>query len=406
MNFDHSPRAKEYLKKIKTFMKEHIIPAEAEYYAHLEQDGQKWTVPPIMEALKAEAKRQGLWNLFLPDEEYGVGLSNVEYAPLAEAMGHSFIAPEVFNCNAPDTGNMEVLIKYGSEEQKKRWLAPLLDGKTRSAFAMTEPDVASSDATNMEGTAIVEGDEVVINGKKWWTTGAGHPDLDFFIFMGLTDANAHRHQQHSMVIVPKDTPGVKIVRMLPVFGQLDEPYGHGEVHFENVRVPLANIIAGPGRGFEIAQGRLGPGRIHHCMRCIGAAERAFALMCERAVSRTAFGKPLANLGGNRDIIANARIAIDQARLLTLHAAYKMDTVGVFGAMSEISQIKVVAPGMAQTIIDQAIQIHGGAGMSNDFPLTALFGYARVLRMADGPDEVHRGLIAKLELKKYEKLKKG
>jgi len=406
MNFDHSPRAKEYLKKIKTFMKEHIIPAEAEYYAHLEQDGQKWTVPPIMEALKAEAKRQGLWNLFLPDEEYGVGLSNVEYAPLAEAMGHSFIAPEVFNCNAPDTGNMEVLIKYGSEEQKKRWLAPLLDGKTRSAFAMTEPDVASSDATNMEGTAIVEGDEVVINGKKWWTTGAGHPDLDFFIFMGLTDANAHRHQQHSMVIVPKDTPGVKIVRMLPVFGQLDEPYGHGEVHFENVRVPLANIIAGPGRGFEIAQGRLGPGRIHHCMRCIGAAERAFALMCERAVSRTAFGKPLANLGGNRDIIANARIAIDQARLLTLHAAYKMDTVGVFGAMSEISQIKVVAPGMAQTIIDQAIQIHGGAGMSNDFPLTALFGYARVLRMADGPDEVHRGLIAKLELKKYEKLKKA
>ncbi len=406
MNFDHSPRAKEYLKKIKTFMKEHIIPAEAEYYAHLEQEGQKWTVPPIMEGLKAEAKRQGLWNLFIPDEEYGVGLSNVEYAPLAEAMGHSFIAPEVFNCNAPDTGNMEVLIKYGSEEQKKRWLAPLLEGKTRSAFAMTEPDVASSDATNMEGTAIVEGDEVVINGKKWWTTGAGHPDLDFFIFMGLTDPNAHRHQQHSMVIVPKDTPGVNIVRMLPVFGHLDEPYGHGEVHFENVRVPIDNIIAGPGRGFEIAQGRLGPGRIHHCMRCIGAAERAFALLCERAVSRTAFGKPLANLGGNRDIIANARIAIDQARLLTLHAAYKMDTVGIFGAMSEISQIKVVAPSMAQTIIDQAIQIHGGAGMSNDFPLTALFGYARVLRMADGPDEVHRGLIAKLELKKYEKLKKG
>jgi len=406
MNFDHSPRAKEYLKKIKTFMKEHIIPAEAEYYAHLEQEGQKWTVPPIMEGLKAEAKRQGLWNLFIPDEEYGVGLSNVEYAPLAEAMGHSFIAPEVFNCNAPDTGNMEVLIKYGSEEQKKRWLAPLLEGKTRSAFAMTEPDVASSDATNMEGTAIVEGDEVVINGKKWWTTGAGHPDLDIFIFMGLTDPNAHRHQQHSMVIVPKDTPGVNIVRMLPVFGHLDEPYGHGEVHFENVRVPIDNIIAGPGRGFEIAQGRLGPGRIHHCMRCIGAAERAFALLCERAVSRTAFGKPLANLGGNRDIIANARIAIDQARLLTLHAAYKMDTVGIFGAMSEISQIKVVAPSMAQTIIDQAIQIHGGAGMSNDFPLTALFGYARVLRMADGPDEVHRGLIAKLELKKYEKLKKG
>ncbi len=406
MHFDHSPRAKEYLKKVQTFMKEQILPAEAEYYAHLQQPGQQWTQPPVMERLKAEAKRQGLWNLFLPDEEHGVGLSNVEYAPLAEAMGHSFMASEVFNCSAPDTGNMEVLVKYGSEAQKEQWLKPLLAGEIRSAFAMTEPDVASSDATNMQGTAVVEGDEVVINGKKWWTTGAGHPDLKFFIFMGLTDPSAHRHQQHSMVIVPKDTPGVTIKRMLPVFGTYDEPSGHGEVHFENVRVPVTNIIAGPGRGFEIAQGRLGPGRIHHCMRAIGAAERAFRLLCERAVQRVAFGKPLANLGGNRDIIANARIAIDQARLLTLHAAYKIDTVGVFGAMSEISQIKVVAPNMAQTIIDQAMQIHGGAGLSNDFPLAALFGYARVLRLADGPDEVHRGLIAKLELKKYERLAKG
>ncbi|MCP5161184.1 MAG: acyl-CoA dehydrogenase family protein [Hahellaceae bacterium] len=400
MNFDHSPRAQAYLEKVKAFMQMHILPAEAEYYAHLAEPGQKWTIPPIAEALKSEAKRQGLWNLFLPEEEYGPGLSNVEYAPLAEAMGHSFIAPEVFNCNAPDTGNMEVLIKYGSKEQQAQWLTPLLEGKTRSAFAMTEPGVASSDATNMEGTALIEGDEVVINGKKWWTTGAGHPDLDFFIFMGLTDATAARHQQHSMVIVPKATPGVTIKRMLPVFGQLDEPYGHGEVHFENVRVPVSHIVAGPGRGFEIAQGRLGPGRIHHCMRCIGAAERALALMCRRATQRVAFGKPLAKLGGNGDIIANARIAIDQARLLTLNAAYKMDTVGVQGAMSEISQIKVVAPSMAQNIIDQAIQMHGGAGLSDDFPLTQLYAYARVLRLADGPDEVHRLMIGKLELKKY------
>lgn len=400
MNFDHSPRAKEYLKKIKTFMKEHIIPAEAEYYAHLEQEGQKWTVPPIMEGLKAEAKRQGLWNLFIPDEEYGVGLSNVEYAPLAEAMGHSFIAPEVFNCNAPDTGNMEVLIKYGSEEQKKRWLAPLLEGKTRSAFAMTEPDVASSDATNMEGTAIVEGDEVVINGKKWWTTGAGHPDLDFFIFMGLTDPNAHRHQQHSMVIVPKDTPGVNIVRMLPVFGHLDEPYGHGEVHFENVRVPIDNIIAGPGRGFEIAQGRLGPGRIHHCMRTIGIAERALEAMCKRANERVAFGKKLSDFDSVRKDIARSRLEIEQARLMTLKAAHMMDTVGNKVARQEIAMIKVIAPSMALNVIDRAIQVHGGAGVSQDTFLAAAWAKVRTLRLADGPDEVHLDTIAKLEMRQY------
>ncbi|RMF18554.1 MAG: acyl-CoA dehydrogenase [Gammaproteobacteria bacterium] len=401
MDFEHSPRASDYIKRVKAFVFDRVIPAEAEYFGHLAQPGQQWTVPPIMETLKAEAKAEGLWNLFLPEEEYGPGLSTVEYAPLAEIMGHSFIAPEVFNCNAPDTGNMEVLVRYGSDAQKERWLTPLLEGRIRSGFAMTEPDVASSDATNMAGTIIADGDEVVVNGKKWWTSGAGHPDCEFFIFMGLTDPDAPRHQQHSMVIVPRDTPGVDIKRMLPVFGQLDEPYGHGEVHFNNVRVPKENVIAGLGRGFEIAQGRLGPGRIHHCMRCIGAAERALKLMIERGQSRVAFGKPLVNLGGNRDIIAQARIDIEQARLLTLHAAWKMDKVGTFAAMSEISQIKVVAPSLCQRIVDQAIQMHGGCGVSNDVPLTALFAYARVLRLADGPDEVHRGLIARLELKKYQ-----
>ncbi|WP_369600622.1 acyl-CoA dehydrogenase family protein [Hahella sp. SMD15-11] len=402
MDFEHSPRAREYIRKVKDFVFDRVVPAEAEYFAHLARPGQQWTVPPIMETLKAEARAEGLWNLFLPEPEYGPGLSTVEYAPLAEIMGHSFIAPEVFNCNAPDTGNMEVLVRYGSEAQKKTWLEPLLEGRIRSGFAMTEPDVASSDATNMQGTIIADGDEVVVNGKKWWTSGAGHPDCKFFIFMGLTDPDAPRHQQHSMVIVPRETPGVEIKRMLPVFGQLDEPYGHGEVHFNNVRVPKDNIIAGLGRGFEIAQGRLGPGRIHHCMRCIGAAERALKLMIERGQSRVAFGKPLVNLGGNRDIIAQARIDIEQARLLTLHAAWKMDKVGTFAAMSEISQIKVVAPSLCQRIVDQAIQMHGGCGVSNDVPLTALFAYARVLRLADGPDEVHRGLIARLELKKYNK----
>ncbi len=402
MDFEHSPRAREYIRKVKDFVFDRVVPAEAEYFAHLAQPGQQWTVPPIMETLKTEARAEGLWNLFLPEPEYGPGLSTVEYAPLAEIMGHSFIAPEVFNCNAPDTGNMEVLVRYGSEAQKKTWLEPLLEGRIRSGFAMTEPDVASSDATNMQGTIIADGDEVVVNGKKWWTSGAGHPDCKFFIFMGLTDPDAPRHQQHSMVIVPRETPGVEIKRMLPVFGQLDEPYGHGEVHFNNVRVPKDNIIAGLGRGFEIAQGRLGPGRIHHCMRCIGAAERALKLMIERGQSRVAFGKPLVNLGGNRDIIAQARIDIEQARLLTLHAAWKMDKMGTFAAMSEISQIKVVAPSLCQRIVDQAIQMHGGCGVSNDVPLTALFAYARVLRLADGPDEVHRGLIARLELKKYNK----
>jgi acyl-CoA dehydrogenase len=400
MNFEYNQRSKDTIKKVRSFIRDRVIPAEVEYHAHLKLPGNTWTQPPVMETLKHEARAEGLWNLFLPEPEYGPGLTTLEYAPVAEEMGWSFIAPEVFNCNAPDTGNMEVLVRYGSEAQKKRWLEPLLAGDIRSGFAMTEPGVASSDATNMEGTIIADGDDVIINGKKWWTTNAGHPNCQFFIFMGLTDPQAGRHVQHSMVIVPRDAPGVKIHRMLEVFGALDEPYGHGEVHFENVRLPKENIIAGLGRGFEIAQGRLGPGRIHHCMRAIGAAERTLELLCKRATTRVAFGKPLASLGGNRDIIANARIDIDMARLLTLQAADKIDRLGVFGAMTDISAIKVVAPSVLQRIADQAIQMHGGAGLCNDFPLTALFAYARVLRLADGPDEVHRGMIAKLELRKY------
>lgn len=396
MDFSYSTRAEAYIERLKTFMSEQVFPAEPEYYRQLAKS--PWTVPPVMAALKDKARLLGLWNLFLPEEEYGAGLSNCDYAPLAEIMGRSPIAPEIFNCNAPDTGNMEVLVRYGSEEQKQRWLKPLLDGGIRSAFCMTEPDVASSDATNMQATAIVEGGEVVLNGRKWWSTGAGHPDCRFVIFMGVTDPGAEKHRRHSMVIVPTDSPGYKVERMLPVFGDLHPPYGHGEVSFTDVRVPVTNIIAGPGRGFEIAQGRLGPGRIHHCMRAIGAAERALDLMCERALTRIAFGKPLALLGGNGDIIANARIAIGQARLLTLKAAWMMDTVGVKGAMSEISQIKVVAPSVAQMVIDQAIQMHGGEGVTDDRQLATLYANARVLRIADGPDEVHRGLIAKLELR--------
>ncbi|HQR05573.1 MAG TPA: phosphotransferase [Gemmatales bacterium] len=400
MDFSFSAKAQEYIVRLKAFMAEHVNTAEAEYHRQVKACGSNWVEPPVMTALKAKAKAAGLWNLFLPDEEYGAGLTNSEYAPLAEIMGWSSIAPEVFNCGAPDTGNMEVLVKYGSHEQKQKWLKPLLDGAIRSAFCMTEPEVASSDATNMRATAFIEGDEVVINGRKWWSSGIGHPHCRFVIFMGLTFPDAAKHARHSQVIVPLHTPGLKIERMLPVFGDLHAPFGHGEVTFTNVRVPLSNIIAGPGRGFEIAQGRLGPGRIHHCMRVIGSAERALHLLCERSLSRTAFGNKLAHLGGNYDIIANARMGIEQARLLTLKAAWLMDTVGVKGAMSEISQIKVVAPNLAQMVIDQAIQMHGGAGVSEDFPLTAMFANARLLRLADGPDEVHRALIAKLELKAH------
>ncbi len=383
------------------FVRERVVPNEQTYLDQLvgSNDWREWKIPPILEELKAEARELGLWNLFLPDKEYGAGLDNRDYAPVAEVTGRSFLAPEVFNCSAPDTGNAEVLVKYGSAEQKKQWLEPLLAGDIRSGFAMTEPAVASSDATNMQARCEVVGDEVVLNGQKWWTSGAGDPRCGFFIYMGVTDPKAGRHERHSMVLVPTDAPGVKILRMLPVFGHLDEPHGHGEVLFEDVRLPVSSIIAGPGRGFEIAQGRLGPGRIHHCMRAVGAAERALERLCQRAVLRVAFGKPLSNLGGNRDIIANSRMAIDQARLLTLKAAWALDTLGTFGALVDISAIKVIAPNVLQSVVDAAIQIHGGEGMA-DLELTRLLAMARALRIADGPDEVHRGMVARLELKKY------
>ncbi len=408
MDFAHSPKALDFIARMRAFMQEHVLPAEAGYLDELVggADWTQWRQPKILESLKERAKREGLWNLFLPHHPGGAGLSNVDYAPLAELTGHSLIAPEVFNCNAPDTGNMEVLAMYGSPAQQAEWLAPLLAGEIRSAFCMTEPEVASSDATNMRATAVIEGDTVVLNGRKWWSSGAGHPHCKVAIFMGLTDPDAPKHARHSMVLVPLDTPGVRIERMVPAFGVYDEPFGHGELTFTDVRVPASNVIAGPGRGFEIAQGRLGPGRIHHCMRVIGAAERALQLLCERAESRVAFGKPLAALGHNADVIADARMAIEQARLLTLKAAWMMDTVGVKGAMSEVSQIKVVAPTMAQKVIDAAIQVHGGAGVSDDFPLAALMGYARILRIADGPDEVHRALVAKLELRAQRARREG
>src|SRR5580704_12717460 len=402
MDFSPSLRAESYALRLAAFMQEQVLPAEAEYCAQLQNlpDWRGWKQPPVMETLKTKARVAGLWNLFLPDREYGAGLSNVEYAPLAEITGRSLIAPEVFNCNAPDTGNMEVLVKYGSQEQKRRWLTPLLDGEIRSAFCMTEPNVASSDATNMEATALVEGDHVVLNGRKWWSSGVGHPHCRLLIFMGLTHRSANKYQRHSMVLVPLETPGVKIERMVPVFGSYEAPFGHGEVSFTNVRIPLDHIIAGAGRGFEIAQGRLGPGRIHHCMRTLGAAELALQLLCRRSLRRVAFGKPLAELGGNGDIIGNARIALEQARLLTLKAAWMLDEVGTKGARSEISQIKVAVPNIALKIIDQAIQMHGAVGVSSDFPLAELFATIRTLRIADGPDEVHRALIAKLELRKH------
>jgi alkylation response protein AidB-like acyl-CoA dehydrogenase len=401
MDFEHSERATSVMAQAERFVRERIVPNEQTYLDQLvgTNEWREWKIPPILEELKAEAKELGLWNLFLPDEKYGAGLDNRDYAPVAEITGRSFLAPEVFNCSAPDTGNAEVLVKYGSDEQKKRWLEPLLAGEIRSGFAMTEPAVASSDATNMQATCEVVGDQVVLNGQKWWTSGAGDPRCAFFIFMGVTDPSAGRHERHSMVLVPTDAPGVKILRMLPVFGHLEEPHGHAEVLFDNVRLPVSSIIAGPGRGFEIAQGRLGPGRIHHCMRAIGAAERALERLCQRAVHRVAFGKPLSNLGGNRDIIANSRMAIDQARLLTMKAAWALDTVGTFGALVDISAIKVIAPNVLQSVVDAAIQIHGGEGMA-DPELTRLLAMARALRIADGPDEVHRGVVARLELKKY------
>lgn len=397
MDFDPSPRALETAARVRSFIEDHVHPIEAQVLHELRHRDNPWVVLPEITALKQKAQSEGLWNLFLPRLS---GLSNVDYAIVAEETGKSFLAPELFNCNAPDTGNMEVLEMFGTDAQKEQWLTRLLRGEIRSAFCMTEPDVASSDARNMAATAVVDGDEVVINGTKWWSTGVGHPHCELLIFMGLTDPDGPKYARHSMVLVPRNTPGVKVERMLHVFGDQDPPFGHGEVRFTDVRVPVENLIAGPGMGFAIAQGRLGPGRIHHCMRLIGAAERALTHLCERATSRVAFGKPLANLGGNRDIIANARIDIEMARLLTLKAAWAIDRKGVREAMTEIAAIKVVAPSLACRVIDQAMQIHGGAGLSEDFPLAAMYAGARILRLADGPDEVHRAFIARRELKKY------
>ncbi|MDO9452330.1 MAG: acyl-CoA dehydrogenase family protein [Stagnimonas sp.] len=405
MDFEPSAKSKDIVKRVRHFIKEYVLPVEKQHWdeihnANVGGDWTRWTIPAHVETLKAKAKAEGLWNLFLPDPVLGGGLSVLEYASVAEETGRSLMAPELFNCNAPDTGNMEVLWKYGTPEQKAEWMTPLLAGTIRSVFFMTEPDVASSDATNMQATALLDGDEIVINGKKWWSSGVGDPRCKIGIFMGLTpNDRLGRHSQHTMVLVPLDTPGVEIKRMLPVFGDYDAPHGHGEVHFNNVRVPASNVIAGLGRGFEIAQGRLGPGRIHHCMRMLGAAEQALDLMIHRGMSRTAFGKPLLSLGGNRERIAEARIAIDQARLLTLYAAWKIDKVGAIPAMTEISAIKVVAPNVLQMVVDMAMQIHGGMGMSRDTTLTGFFAQARSLRLADGPDEVHKGVIARIELAK-------
>ena len=401
MNFSYSNKVKELEQKFTRFMEENVYPSETLYEQQLNQQETRFSrIPPIMEELKEKAKAEGLWNLFLPESEQGAGLTNLEYAPLCEIMGRSLIGPEVFNCNAPDTGNMEVLERYGTPEQKERWLKPLLNGEIRSCFSMTEPDVASSDATNIEASIIRDRDEYVINGRKWWSSGAGDPRCEIAIVMGKTDRTADRHEQQSMILVPLNTPGVKIERLLPVFGYDHAPHGHAEITYDNVRVPLENMIWDEGKGFAIAQGRLGPGRIHHCMRLIGAAERALEVLCKRIHKRVAFGKPLANQGVIQEWIADSRIEIEQARLLTLKAAYMMDTVGNKEAKKEIAMIKVVAPSMALRVIDRAMQGLGAAGVSEDYPLAAQWANARTLRLADGPDEVHRAQLARLELKKY------
>ena len=398
MDFEFSDKVKQLQERVGAFIYEHVVPAE-KVYAQQTEDGGRWCVPPVMEELKAKAKAAGLWNMFLPESRKGFGLSNLEYAPIAELLGHSGLASEAFNCSAPDTGNMEFLERYGSEAIKATWLQPLLEGEIRSAFAMTEPLVASSDATNIESSIVRDGHEYVVNGRKWWTSGIMDPRCKVIIFMGKTNPDAPRHQQQSQIVIPRDTPGITIMRSLPVFGYDDAPHGHGEVLFENVRVPVSNILLGEGRGFEIAQARLGPGRIHHCMRSIGTAERALELMCARADSRVAFGSKLSEKGVVEEQIANSRIEIEQARLLVLKAAWMMDKYGNKVARSEIAQIKVAVPNMAMRVIDRAIQIHGGGGVSSDFPLARAFAGQRTLRLADGPDEVHRRTVALVELKK-------
>jgi acyl-CoA dehydrogenase len=408
VEFAQSGKVNDLAARLTRFMAAHVYPAEPAFAAEVaanRQRGNPWVATRVMEDLKAQARAAGLWNLFLPESDHGAGLTNLEYAPLCEIMGRSWIAPEAFNCNAPDTGNMEVLVRYGTEDQKQRWLVPLLAGEIRSAFAMTEPAVASSDATNVEASITRDGDHYVINGRKWWTTGGPDPRCRILIFMGKTDpSNPDRHRQQSMILVPVDTPGVRLVRALPVFGYDDAPHGHAEFAFENARVPVENILLGEGRGFEIAQGRLGPGRIHHCMRLIGQAERALEAMCRRASTRVAFGRPVADQTVTQERIANARIAIDQARLLVLHAAWKMDVAGNKAAKKEIAMIKVAAPNMACQVIDWAMQAHGAAGVCDDFQLAFFYAQARSLRFADGPDEVHRNQIARLELAAYRALR--
>ncbi|MCG5078848.1 acyl-CoA dehydrogenase family protein [Paraburkholderia tagetis] len=403
MNFDYSPKVQALREKLLAFFDEHIYPNETVYHEEVERNranGNPWVPTQIVEQLKLKAREAGLWNLFLPDSTRGAGLTNLEYAPLCEIMGRVTWAPEVFNCSAPDTGNMETIERYGTEEHKRQWLAPLLEGQIRSAFLMTEPEVASSDATNIQTRIKRDGDDYVINGTKWWSSGAGDPRCAVYIVMGKTDPDAPRHAQQSMILVPADTAGITVKRPLTVFGYDDAPHGHMEIELDNVRVPASNILLGEGRGFEIAQGRLGPGRIHHCMRLIGLAERALEFMSKRALSRTAFGKTIAQQTVTQERIAEARCMIEQARLLTLKTAYMMDTVGNKGARGEIAMIKVVAPNMACQVLDWAIQVHGGGGVSGDFPLAYAYAHARTLRFADGPDEVHRNAIAKLELARY------
>jgi len=403
MNFDYTPKVQELRQKLSHFFDEHIYPNERAFNSEVaanRANGNAWVPTELIERLKEQARDAGLWNLFLPASERGAGLSNLEYAPLCEIMGRVPWAPEVFNCGAPDTGNMETIERYGSEQQKLQWLEPLLQGEIRSAFLMTEPDVASSDATNIQCSIVRDGDSYVINGHKWWSSGAGDPRCKVYIVMGKTDPDAPKHQQQSMILVPADATGITVHRPLSVFGYDDAPHGHMDITLEDVRVSVSNMLLGEGRGFEIAQGRLGPGRIHHCMRLIGLAERALELMSKRTLQRVAFGKPIAAHGVTQERIAEARIMIEQARLLTLKAAYMMDTVGNKGARGEIAMIKVVAPNIACQIIDWAIQAHGAAGVSDDFPLAYAYAHARTLRLADGPDEVHRNAIAKLELSRY------